>query len=78
MLLVVYAAEAFRQLTWVSLAGQFWVLPFLVYLNVADTANASRWVIWAVTTLLLGYPNGMLFSQSLYSPPCCMTLTVGL
>ncbi|KAI1760537.1 MFS general substrate transporter [Hypoxylon sp. FL1150] len=57
MLFVVYAAETFRELTWVALAGQFWILPFLIYLNVADTSSASRWVIWTVTTLLLGYPN---------------------
>ncbi|KAI1385364.1 MFS general substrate transporter [Hypoxylon trugodes] len=57
MLLTVYAAEIFKNLTFVALIGQVWVLPFLVYLNVADTANASRWVIWLVTTLLLGYPN---------------------
>ncbi|KAI0123565.1 phthalate transporter [Xylariales sp. AK1849] len=34
-----------------------WVLPFMIYLNVADTATASRWIIWAVTSLLLSYPN---------------------
>lgn len=64
MLATTYAAEAFRQLTFVALVGQFWILPFLIYLNVADTSSASRWTIWAVTTLLLGYPNGM--SDSCY------------
>ncbi|KAI0377179.1 MFS general substrate transporter [Hypomontagnella monticulosa] len=57
MLANTYAAEIFGELTFVAMIGQFWILPFLIYLNVADTANANRWVIWAVTTLLLGYPN---------------------
>ncbi|KAI2616782.1 MFS general substrate transporter [Hypoxylon sp. NC1633] len=57
MLANTYAAEIFKEITFVAMAGQIWVLPFLMYLNVADTANASRWVIFAVTTLLLGYPN---------------------
>ncbi|KAI0095423.1 MFS general substrate transporter [Hypoxylon sp. NC0597] len=57
MLALTYTAEIFKELTFVSILGQFWILPFLIYLNVADTAHASRWVIWAVTTLLLAYPN---------------------
>ncbi|KAI1371953.1 MFS general substrate transporter [Hypoxylon crocopeplum] len=57
MLANTYAAEIFRETTFVAMIGQFWILPFLIYLNVANTASASRWVIWAVTTLLLGYPN---------------------
>ncbi|KAI1412733.1 MFS general substrate transporter [Hypoxylon sp. FL1857] len=57
MLALTYTAEIFRELTFVSVIGQFWILPFLIYLNVADTAHASRWVIWAVTSLLLAYPN---------------------
>ncbi|KAI1483721.1 MFS general substrate transporter [Daldinia eschscholtzii] len=57
MLANTYAAEIFGNLTLVSVVGQFWILPFLIYLNVANTASASRWVIWTVTTLLLAYPN---------------------
>lgn len=58
MLGLTYAAEVLGELTLTSLIGQIWLFPFLIYLNVADTANASRWVIWTVTTLLLSYPNG--------------------
>lgn len=58
MLSLTYAAEVFGELTLTSMLGQIWILPFLIYLNVADTANTSRWVIWTVTTLLLSYPNG--------------------
>ncbi|KAI1456226.1 MFS general substrate transporter [Annulohypoxylon moriforme] len=57
MLALTYSAEIFKELTFVAIIGQFWILPFLIYLNVANTANVSRWVIWAVTTLLLAYPN---------------------
>lgn len=58
MLSLTYAAEVFGELTLTSMLGQIWILPFLIYLNVVDTANTSRWVIWTVTTLLLSYPNG--------------------
>ncbi|KAI1840048.1 hypothetical protein JX266_013739 [Neoarthrinium moseri] len=57
MLALTYAAEVFGELTLTSLVGQIWLLPFVIYLNVADTANTNRWVIWTVTTLLLSYPN---------------------
>ncbi|KAI1207852.1 MFS general substrate transporter [Annulohypoxylon truncatum] len=57
MLALTYTAEILKELTFVALIGQIWILPFLIYLNVADTATASRWVIWTVTTLLLAYPN---------------------
>lgn len=58
MLLLTYAAEVFGELSITSMIGQIWLLPFLLYLNIADTAHTSRWVIWTVTTLLLAYPNG--------------------
>ncbi|KAI2603054.1 MFS general substrate transporter [Hypoxylon fragiforme] len=57
MLANTFAAEIFGELTLIAMVGQFWILPFLIYLNVADTANTNRWVIYTVTTLLLGYPN---------------------
>jgi hypothetical protein len=57
MLLVAYLAEVTGQLTLVAGIGQIWALPFLIYLNAVDLANVNRWVIYAVTTLLLSYPN---------------------
>jgi hypothetical protein len=57
MLGLTYAAEVFGELTLISMIGQIWLIPFQIYLNVADTANANRWVMWTVTTLLLSYPN---------------------
>ena len=57
MLFITYLAEIINELTYVSLTGQIWIFPFLIYLNVADTANTNRWVIYTVTTLLISYPN---------------------
>lgn len=63
MLAIAYLAEITGQLTLVAGLSQVWALPFLIYLNVVDTAKVNRWVIWTVTTLLLSYPNGK-------EPPC--------
>ncbi|KAL2173949.1 major facilitator superfamily domain-containing protein [Thermothelomyces heterothallicus CBS 202.75] len=57
MVLISYLSEAVSQLTLVASLGQIWALPFLIYLNAVDTAKVNRWVIYAVTTLLLCYPN---------------------
>ncbi len=57
MLAITFIAEIRKELTFTALVGQIWALPFLIYLAVVNTANVNRWIIWAVTTLLLGYPN---------------------
>lgn len=57
MLGITYLGEIFNELTFIAASGQIWALPFLIYLNSVDTAGVNRWVIYAVTTLLLGYPN---------------------
>ncbi|KAL4804756.1 major facilitator superfamily domain-containing protein [Aspergillus unguis] len=57
MVLLSYTAEAAKELTFVSLFGQIWALPFLVYLYVVDINSVNKWVAWAVMTLLLAYPN---------------------
>jgi hypothetical protein len=58
MLLITYLAEVWGQLTLTAAIGQVWMLPFLVYLEVANTQKAHKWVVWAVISLLLSYPNG--------------------
>jgi hypothetical protein len=60
MLGVTYASEIFKDLSFVAGSGQIWALPFMIYLAVVDTSQASRWTIFTVTTLLLSYPNGKL------------------
>ncbi|KAL4780691.1 major facilitator superfamily domain-containing protein [Aspergillus varians] len=57
MVLLSYTAEAVNELTFVSMVGQIWSLPFLVYLYVVDANSANKWVVWAVMTLFLAYPN---------------------
>ncbi|KAF6826327.1 transporter YIL166C-like protein 3 [Colletotrichum musicola] len=57
MLGITYLGEIFQELTLVSMSGQVWALPFLIYLNVVDTSGVNRWVLYAVISLLLIYPN---------------------
>jgi hypothetical protein len=57
MVALAYSAEIFGELTFHSLTSQIWALPFLIYLNVIEISNLNRWVLWAVITLLIGYPN---------------------
>ncbi|KAI1495718.1 phthalate transporter [Biscogniauxia marginata] len=57
MLVLTYSAEIVGELTLVAMIGQIWILPFLIYLCVADLATANRWVVWTIITLLLGYPS---------------------
>lgn len=58
MVTMTYISEVTGELTWAALFGQIWVLPFVVYLYVVDTTPANKWVVYAVITLLLGFPNG--------------------
>lgn len=58
MLALTYLAEYWGELTLTSGFGQIWILPFLIYLNVVNITKVSRWVVWAVISLLLAYPNG--------------------
>lgn len=62
MLGITYLGEIFQELTLVSMSGQVWALPFLIYLNVVDTSEVNRWVLYAVISLLLIYPNGAFFT----------------
>src|ERR1700760_2709737 len=59
MLLLTYVAEIWGELTLTSMIGQIWMLPFLIYLNVVNTQKVHKWVVWAVISLLLSYPNGL-------------------
>ncbi|KAI8627465.1 MFS general substrate transporter [Xylariaceae sp. FL1651] len=51
-----FLAEYLGELSLTATLGQIWMLPFLVWLAVTDLAHANRWLQWALTTLLLGYP----------------------
>ncbi len=58
MMILTYVAEIWKELTLTAMIGQIWALPFLVYLYVVDTSLANRWVVFAMTTLLLSFPDG--------------------
>lgn len=57
MMILTYVAEWLNELTFTAIVCEIWAFPFLVYFYMVDTTTASRWVIWAVTTVMLGYPN---------------------
>lgn len=58
LLSITYLSESLGQLTLVSLIGQLWALPFLVYIYLVDFSTANKWGVWVVMTILLGFPNG--------------------
>ncbi|KAH8666961.1 major facilitator superfamily domain-containing protein [Xylariales sp. PMI_506] len=57
LLAITYTAEVLDSLTYVAMFGQFWVLPFLVWLEVAYTSSSDKWQVYAIMILLLSYPN---------------------
>ncbi len=65
LLAITYAAEVFGSLTYIAMFGQFWVLPFLVWLEVAYTADSDKWLVYAIMILLLSYPNRRLLTPTL-------------
>jgi hypothetical protein len=58
MLALTYAGEVFGELTFISLIGEIWALPFLIFLNLVDINEINKWAAWVVFTLLLCYPSG--------------------
>lgn len=59
MLILTYVAEIWKELTFTAMIGQIWALPFLVWITVAYTASADKWLVFAMITLLVAYPSGM-------------------
>ncbi len=68
MLALTYVAEIWKELTLTALIGQIWTLPFLVWLYIVDTTTAGKWLVFAMVSLLLAYPNGTLGTRK--STPC--------
>ncbi|KJR89272.1 uncharacterized protein SPSK_06066 [Sporothrix schenckii 1099-18] len=56
MFLLAAFSEWSGQLTLSSLFAQVWVLPFLVWLEVAYSSASNKWVVYAVMTLFLSQP----------------------
>ncbi|KAF5594049.1 major facilitator superfamily transporter [Fusarium subglutinans] len=63
MLALTYTAEYVKNLTLMGIIGQIWILPCLIWFNVANTQTASRWTVYAVTTVLLSYPNAACYNM---------------
>ncbi|KAI0123939.1 major facilitator superfamily domain-containing protein [Xylariales sp. AK1849] len=58
MLALATLAEVTGQLAATASILQIWSLPFLIYLRVVDTTKVSKWITWAMTSLLLAAPLG--------------------
>ncbi|KAI0020295.1 major facilitator superfamily domain-containing protein [Xylariomycetidae sp. FL0641] len=56
MLALSTLAEYTGQLAACASIFQIWCLPFLIYLRVVDTTEASKWLTWAMISLLLASP----------------------
>jgi hypothetical protein len=57
MLVITYSAEIYKEITFHALTAQIWVLPFLIWLVVANVAQTNKWVVWAAITWPLSYPS---------------------
>ncbi|OAA67117.1 major facilitator superfamily transporter [Niveomyces insectorum RCEF 264] len=57
MLALTYVSEIWNELTLTSMIGQIWALPFLVWFYITDTTATNRWLVFAMTTMLLAYPS---------------------
>ncbi|KAI0135881.1 MFS general substrate transporter [Daldinia grandis] len=58
MMALATLAEYTGQLAACASIFQFWCLPFLIYLRVVDTTRVSKWLTWAMISLLLAAPLG--------------------
>jgi len=50
-------SERTKKLSFTAILSQLWTLPFLLAIYALDPSRTNKWVIWAVLTLLLSYPN---------------------
>jgi len=58
MMALTYVAEIWGELTLTSAFGQFWALPFLIFIYVKDITKINKWSAFGVMSLLLSYPSG--------------------
>jgi len=55
MMVLTYVSEITSQLSLTALFPQLWALPFLLFLRF-NTSEVSKWAIWVLMSLFLGYP----------------------
>lgn len=46
-----------KRLAFNGIIGQVWALPFLIALHTINTSTTNKWIVFAIVTLLLGYPS---------------------
>ncbi len=46
-----------KQLAFNGIIGQIWALPCLVALYATNTVTENKWIVFAITTILLAYPS---------------------
>jgi hypothetical protein len=71
MLLMTYAAEVWGELTFTAGIGQFYVLPFLIFIYVKDITKINKWKAFGIMTGLLSYPSGKFFPSTLLASLRC-------
>lgn len=57
-IILTYASEIFETLAWTGAAAQLWLLPMLLYMNIVDFSQSTRWAAWTVLTMFLAFPSG--------------------
>lgn len=60
---ITHISELYQERALISIGSQIWMLVFLVWLYVTDTAQANPWRVWLILTLLIAYPSRRFRSQ---------------
>jgi hypothetical protein len=53
-----YMSEIQNEMILTAMLGQVWCIPFLIWLEVAYSAESNKWVVFTIISLLLSYPYG--------------------
>ena len=61
-IILTYTSEILGTLAWTGAAAQLWLLPMLLYMNIVDFSQATKWTAWTVLTMLLAFPSGRFHS----------------
>ncbi|EAU39184.1 conserved hypothetical protein [Aspergillus terreus NIH2624] len=56
-IILTYTSEILGTLAWTGAAAQLWLLPMLLYMNIVDFSQATKWTAWTVLTMLLAFPS---------------------
>ncbi|KAH6681621.1 major facilitator superfamily transporter [Halenospora varia] len=57
MMALTYFAEVVGELTFTSMLGQVWALPFLVYIYKVDITKINKWSAFGIMSALLSFPS---------------------